>query len=236
MNKDFERTKNIDAYLSGDLSREEAAAFEEALRDDESLQHDLETAKTVIEGIEGHAFKQAMHGLNRELYAPKLKTGRTVNFRYVTGIAASLLLICAVIYLLIPPTRQDFDSYFTPFPPPAQTRDAAQSMLPPTALAYYSLGEFDKAIAELEKIDGSKRSDETWFYLGVSYLGNRMPADAMKSFEKIQSPNYKEFVSWYTALAYLQLEQTQQAKMELSGIGKREYQYDNAQKILHDLP
>lgn len=235
MNKDFERIRDIDAYLSGELSREEAEAFEQKLQEDESLRKDIAAAQKVMEGIEGYAFKQFLSQLSHEPRRTKGKTRRIVNLQYAVGIAASLLIISVVTYLIIPSGTPRFQSYFTPFPAPAETRSTEEAVLPPTALKYYTQEEFGKAIAEMEKIDSSNRSDGMWFYLGVSYLGNERPSEALKNFEKIQSSSYKELVRWYVALCYLEMKQEQKASTELSKIKKDEYQYENARKILRSL-
>ena len=51
MSNDPHLTKEIDAYLSGELSPESRTEFEKRLKEDADLQEELNTTKNVIEGV-----------------------------------------------------------------------------------------------------------------------------------------------------------------------------------------
>ena len=68
MNNDPQIFNEIDVYLSGELSVENRDAFEKKLKDDASLQEELNTTIDVIEGIQGYAFKNMLKDLHKKLF------------------------------------------------------------------------------------------------------------------------------------------------------------------------
>lgn len=68
MSKDLQNIKEIDQYLSGELSPEGRNEFEQKLIEDPSLREDLNTTANVIEGIQGYAFKKMLSDIHNKLY------------------------------------------------------------------------------------------------------------------------------------------------------------------------
>ncbi len=60
MSKDLKNIEDIEQYLSGNLTPEARIDFEKELEEDTNLQNDLKTTMQVIEGIQGHAFKEML--------------------------------------------------------------------------------------------------------------------------------------------------------------------------------
>jgi anti-sigma factor RsiW len=76
MSKDSNIIKEIDDYLSGELSPEHLAEFEKRIREEEELQHDLAFTKSVIEGIEAYAFKNMLKKIHQKLYGSGEESGQ----------------------------------------------------------------------------------------------------------------------------------------------------------------
>lgn len=66
MSKELKNIKEIDGYLSGELTPEHRTEFEKKLEADADLQDELTQTKEVIEGIQGYAFKQMLAKIHRE--------------------------------------------------------------------------------------------------------------------------------------------------------------------------
>jgi len=71
MSKDLKNIKDIDGYLSGELNPENREEFEKKLQADIDLKEELDAIKQVVEGIQGHAFKQML----KEIHARNFGKG-----------------------------------------------------------------------------------------------------------------------------------------------------------------
>ena len=69
MSKDPKNIKEIDDYLSGELTGENRNKFEKRLEEDSELQEDFNATKQVIEGIEGFALKKMLKNIRKKLFA-----------------------------------------------------------------------------------------------------------------------------------------------------------------------
>lgn len=68
MSKDLQNIKEIDQYLSGELSPEGRNEFEQKLIEDPNLREDLNTTANVIEGVQGYAFKNMLKEIHHKLF------------------------------------------------------------------------------------------------------------------------------------------------------------------------
>ena len=66
MSNDPNKIKEIDEYLSGELTPELRDAFEKRLGEDADLREDFDATKQVIEGIQGYAFKKMLDKIHRQ--------------------------------------------------------------------------------------------------------------------------------------------------------------------------
>jgi anti-sigma factor RsiW len=60
MNIDAATLKEIDDYLSGELTNEQKAEFEKRIAAHQDLREDVELVDRLIEGIQGYGFKQML--------------------------------------------------------------------------------------------------------------------------------------------------------------------------------
>lgn len=68
MSKDLKNIQEIDEYISGQLDQSHRNEFEKKLHADSGVQDDLNITKQVIEGIQGHAFKQSLKEMHKKLF------------------------------------------------------------------------------------------------------------------------------------------------------------------------
>lgn len=71
MDKGINIIKEIDDYLSGELSAEHKAEFEKRIREEKDVQNDVAITKNVIDGVEGHAFKEMIKTIHQKLSHPE---------------------------------------------------------------------------------------------------------------------------------------------------------------------
>ena len=68
MSKDLQNIKQIDEYLSGNVTSDIRNEFEEKLKTDINLQEEVNTIRQVIEGIEGYAFKEMLKKIHKNQF------------------------------------------------------------------------------------------------------------------------------------------------------------------------
>lgn len=68
MSKEPDYINEIDDYLSGELSPEHLAEFEKRMREEHTVRNEVAVVKSVIEGIEGAAFKAMLKKIHSKLY------------------------------------------------------------------------------------------------------------------------------------------------------------------------
>jgi len=66
--------KEIQEYLSGELSPENKAVFEQRLKSEQDMQNDLQLTKKVIEGVEGAAFKEMLLAIHSKRFGSRPKS------------------------------------------------------------------------------------------------------------------------------------------------------------------
>ena len=69
MSKELNHIKEIDEYLSGELSPEHLAEFEKRMQEKEDVRNDVAITKKVIEGIKGSAFKNMLKDIHSKLFS-----------------------------------------------------------------------------------------------------------------------------------------------------------------------
>lgn len=236
MNDHENDIETIDRYLAGDLNPVEREAFEKRLLDDEALTEQLAHTRLAIEGIQANAVRERIKLLHENYLE-----NRTRNlYRYISGIAASLIVLVLASYFLIfrnqSQQAKNFYAYFAPYPSPVNVRGEGSNDHQ-LAMVYYQREEFSKAVEAFKRIGPAVYTQEIKFYFGVSLLGNKQPGEASVIFEELRSnsTHYDEPVRWYLALSYLESGEHEKAKSLLLQIEKGDYQFDSAQELLSEL-
>lgn len=233
MNKDIEHISKIDSYLQGELTPEEVAAFENQLKSDATLRESLTSTQQAIEGINGYAFKQKLSSFHNDYLKDKRK--KTIQLYYLSGIAASLMLILISYFFWSVDTTTQYYSYFKPYAGPVTVRSDNETNPSHAAFEHYERGEYDQAIVNFEKLPAAASTEEVKFYHAISYIAEHNPKAATALLVDLTAGQYQEQVRWYLSLCYLMTSENDKAQSILQKIQPGEYQYEQARKILKTL-
>ena len=208
----------IEDYLSGQLSPEEAEAFEAKLDKDPELrllvQEQLWANAVVWQG--GREREKAyLMGIDEQLEGDR----RSRRLRYVLiGIAAIFLLLAGLVYLFLSPGNSPQEMFATYY-----DRPAAPEVLSPGAdslllMAHSAFNQnrmaearalYETALRESKEAGAS--ASEAALYLGICYLEEHQPEKALKALDRADA--YPEQVQWYRTLACLEAGDLKSAHM-----------------------
>ena len=231
--------ENLNKYLRNELGEEQAERMTASLI---QQKFDEESKK------DWGQFLEQQHGITRQ---PNPAPKRSHFFRYVTGIAASLLLLIAATYWLTrdqaPAYQKMAISYTQSLPVMADQmafRKGSQDMnaIRLKANEAFADQEYEKAIllwSQLDQIEPLGHFD--LFYLGTSCLLQPSP-DPEKAIIYLQqssaiSNDLQHETNWVLALAYLQDHQLESAKKLLEKIvSDQQFMVQEAAELLEALP
>lgn len=253
----YERIKR---YQNGQMPESERLAFENQLETDAAFAAEVATWAAIRQGLQdkGDASLHAeLMDLGKQLLqeqtpAPDLtarvnpeQTARRFALpRWVYAAAAVLLLLLIALPMyqrLNQPEYASADALYGEYfkqPPVQGVRDAGAA---PWREAYEK-GQYAAAVAALEKslADSSEsRPSRARLYLGLSHLALQQPQEAIAAWQQVgQNSDEWPDAQWYTALAYLRLGDTVQAKKQLQDIARDNSHpwQTSAAQILKKLP
>lgn len=235
----YERIKR---YQNGQMPESERLAFESQMDTDAAFAAEVATWAAIRQGLQekGDATLHAeLMDLGKQLLreqasAPDLtaqvnpqQTARRFTLpRWVYAAAALVLLLLIALPMyqrLNQPAYASADALYAEYfkqPPVQGVRDADAA---PWREAYEK-GQYAAVVAALEKslADSSEsRPSRAYLYLGLSHLALQQPQKAITAWQQ-EGQNSDEWpdAQWYTALAYLKLGDTAQAKKRLQDIAR----------------
>lgn len=249
----------IKRYARRQMSEAERAAFENRLETDAAFAEECSNWAAIYQGIQaegdtqlerqlGELGNKLMQGGEPQLTAPPVNTARIARFQlprwaYAAAAIVLLLLIAWPVYQSLQPSVPAFASneavFEKHFRPPAapQVRDADVAGWQEA----YGRQDYPRAIAELETLlaDPAYTSrSEAQLFLGISYLAAGEGQKALASLNKVSPDGYdREDAQWYTALAYIIIDDVVHAKQTLSEIAETQenpYQQE-AKEMLEQL-
>lgn len=198
----FER---IEAYLSGELSFEEAQAFEEEmgsnkeLAEEVALQRDTHSLLALGSQLD---LKAKLQVLDKEMSKPSKVRPLFGNPRVWLAAAAILIAVSVVLFSLGRSSANVYMEEFSPYPDLTSMRNDTLNDLR-TGMIAYTRGEYDIAVDYLQKFAKTNPADDfVHLYLGNAYLGLENYEKAILELELVQSPRWKQPGEWYLALAY----------------------------------
>lgn len=233
MTDDTNDIEQIEKYINGDLTGEELRVFEVEISQNRDLMEKIEAFGQAMKGIEHYDLKLQLKACHEEFIKEEVLS--KVNWRYVTSIAASILLVFASTYLFYfqdPQHESLFIEHFEPYEDIANVRGLELNDFK-KGMKFYARGEYEKAISTLSAVP--KASDyvhEVSFYLGISHLALNQPKEAKKYFSTLTHSHFHEQAKWYHGLSFLRENKLLRASQILSSIDRGEFQYDNARLIL----
>lgn len=249
---------HIEKYLTNRMSPEEKENFEARCQEDDALAEELKM-QLKIRYITRYMGDQKLKAqLNQDfdrLYAQQ-HGQKTVRKRWYMAAAAVILVLVVSIpffrnYLATPSLPELVAEY--KIDPPSisvlSNRDrsspidtlSTQDSLRIEIRELYDYQQYELVIQRLTAIlDTSQHNSLQWilFFLGTAYLKNENPTMAIRSYEQIaENGIYKEEARWFTALAYLKLDQQENAIITLKQIvnSKGHYKGEKALELLKKL-
>lgn len=233
MHEQEDHIELIEKYHSGAMTTEELADFESKLASDDSFRTGYEHHLDTLAALKTYHFKKEVSEFHKEFI------GKEANAKniwiYLSGVAASILIVAVSFYFFstnpAPDSKMLFASNFEPYPNLIKVR--GEDDLLSKAFQSYADGNYSDAISTFHQLGESERVN---LYLGVSYMviGNFQKAKV--SLEKLSENSiYKEQATWYLALLYLAVEDTEQVMYHLDQISPSHYKYKEAKKLIADL-
>lgn len=227
-------------YLKGQMTESERAAFEKRMETDATFAEEVATWAAVYKGIQAEGDRQLdaqLRDLGKNMLQPettklsttKVNMPQTRKFQiprwaYAAAAALLLLLVAWPVYQNLRPSgpayadnKALFEKHFR-LPPPPTVRDAQ----PIAWREAFQNKNYTIAISELKTLladpDYANRSEASLF-LGLSHLAVGQGQQALDAFAQVSADSFDwDEAQWYSALAYLIIDDVVHAKQTLEGI------------------
>lgn len=235
MNLSEEQYELIEAYLAGDLSETDKALLESEMQADAALQAEVNRQRDIRLGLRALAIEKVLKKA-QENYKTSLVTATPepvstpverplVNWRYWVA-AASVVAVLGIGYYAYQQTaikaaEVAYVESFTPdssdellkeFPTDASV-DVRQQFL--DAFTKYKAGKYDQVIDKVKTLpDDKKTVHYKNYFLGLSYLANQQPTDAIPLLQRAQASSsiqLQQKSEWFLALAYVKNQEKEKA-------------------------
>jgi hypothetical protein len=257
------RQEFIELYLQGELEGEKLHDFEEQLKVDKTLQEDVTLSKEVQEALDEvqgeqllaeqlssfndkYVTKSQVLGDSQLIEAKKENSNSRRNILIVVLLTVAALAIFWIWQQQNTTPKieaeQIFASYYEPYSSNVSARSSDEDEAYLNAIKAYDNANYSEAITSLTQRISSKPNEiSTQLLLGNSYL-NLSPPETEKAIEVFKnigesgSDLYSNTANWDLALAYLQVNQTKEAKVIFEDLSKNTSgRYANlAKQVLSD--
>lgn len=222
----------IDQYILGLLDGEEKTKFELRLKEDKAFADQYERIKSLQQGIRLAHLEDKLSMLKdietneASKKTPKVPMQPSNSGKIIRWLAAAAA-IGAIGWFLWQNNSiahrsnpELFAEYFVPDENPfdATTRGDEQRS---DCYKNYELEQWTASISCILELLETEVQDIDYYYLGISYLGNDMPEEAIESFNKIVTlPKgiTPEKLLWYQGLALIYNDNLTEAKLKLEQI------------------
>lgn len=235
--------EHIEAYLRRELSSEETVAFEKRMEEDAAFKQEVELYQKLVAGIQ----VQGRNDLKKELQS--LENEIAQNERYtITLQPRHLLRIAVVVILLIIPlyifySREDnlFDQYFLPYDNYVASVERGASDLDAYQEAFqaYEVANYSQATQLFASLNAEQQAQEgVIFYWGLSHLALKESKSAINKLKQVLelSGDFQVQAKWYLALAYIQENKKEEARLLLEELVKSgRFQNQKARELLQKL-
>ncbi len=233
MERTQELFEKIEEYLAEALPPEEMEAFENEMAIDPALA--LEVSKQrelhrVLSDTKALEFRKKIENIYQDIRAEeeaekeveeattKKRTSFSIqhnssSFSY-WKIAAAFIVLLGIGNLLWNNLQQAgknsdlYLSHYVPYPAEDVTRGHVVTKLD-IVMKQYANGEYQAVIGELEQLTAMSKIEQLRLYLGNSYLNTGKEKEAIQQFENVSDTSkFYEDATWYRALSYLKLGQS----------------------------
>lgn len=196
---------------------------------------------------EGTDLTNTLHRIDQRIDQKTRPKRRFLPF--LLKIAASLLILIIPIYFLFQTTSnpeqlfaQSFQAIPSAIPQSGIDRgEHASQEAQHKALALYEQEKYSEAIPVFESyLENQEANTPVRFYYGISLLAEQKAHQSIEQFERVfqESTNhaYQRSAQWYQALAYLLLNQKQNARAILEELTQKDGDFhEEAQELIEQL-
>lgn len=253
----------IDRYVTGRMTPDEQAAFEERMRRDPELAREAETVRHIANAVERRNEQAAFDELARIGSVEELKRilnaaghgavetpPRRNRLRRLIPFAAAAAAVLVFVWIGMRPEYASEELYGrwyeTPEYAPAVSRGGTETgaeleRLLDSAAACYAAGKMDRAVALYEEAEHSGQAypDYARFYRAAALAAEGRSEEAVRGFLRLAGDpgsEYAEDAAWQLALEYLRLNDRARARERLESLASKQGPYaDDARKMLGEL-
>ena len=214
----------IAKYFEKTLSNTEKTKFEAELLKNEGFKQEFEFQKELKKAIEVSE-RQSIKANLQKFEKPKVIPFQLKRFYPYAAIL--VLFICLWFIFKNSQNPQDlYSDYFSMYPNVVEpiSRSSVENSLKQEAFQNYELGKFNEALLDFDVLLTSDNPDKNIIniYKANIYLNLNNPEKAIALLKKnlLESNQWRDKSLWYMALAYLKLENLEQAKETLLLLSK----------------
>ncbi|MEO1049400.1 MAG: hypothetical protein AAFX87_02175 [Bacteroidota bacterium] len=232
--------EQIEKYLEGKLTKAEQIAFEEELSVNAELKEELEAMERVVDSLKDYALKSELQEFH-QLHFGKKRRFSLRNPYFLSGIAASFILILISVYLIYfssVSSAELYGTYFEPYPNLVTTRGDNFDVFS-KAMQNYSAGRYEEALIFFKRVATEDVFyQDKLFYAGVSHMAIQQYDSAIFFLNEVKHDadnRFKGHANWYLGLAYLGKNECQSARDLFEAVKPSEFNYKEAQNIVDIL-
>ncbi len=236
----------IERYLRGELSQEEAANFEDLLLKDDALKEQFDEHKQLLKGLElgfNKELKELLVAEEAKMDASSpLQVTHKKNRYPLIGLAAAVALLITAYFTLWNNNQAHnklYAQYYNAYPN-VEVPVSRSSNTENNPFALYEQRNFAAALSLFEEILRSEPDNTAiLFYASICQLELDRPEEATSFLQRVinQPPNkYTRPAKWYQALGYLKMGETDASEDILRQLQQGEDSYSaKAKDLLSDM-
>lgn len=236
----------MEDYIHGRLSASEKESFEAEIGKDEALREEVSLHRKLVSSIETESLRQMLDQIHEKHFEEETPVVSMQSRRsyFTWAVAASLaLLVLAGWWFFSLQSSQPaslYASYFAPATGLPTTLGYSHNTDFAEGMVSYKLGEYAEARSYWQPLlEAAPNNDTLNYYVGISYLAEEKPEQAIGHLEKVgqtESSVFSNDAHWYQALAYLLNEQEEEAKAILNELSAEGSAYrEQSLKIMEEL-
>lgn len=230
----------IDMYFEEKLSSQQKIEFDELMSIDPDFYEEVAFQK---------ALKIAIRKEEREnvkSYFQSLDESKQPYKNWWYAAVAAVILLCGISWYLLNPTlmrsQEIYLAYFEPYPnvvAPIVREEQKNEIEVLQAFELYEEGKYDAAAIAFEQLYYENGQSYALLYQSISLMASGLPHEAIPLMEQkdwSRDNNYSVIAHWYLALAYLENQEVQKAKIFLQKVADSDHHLAiHAKKISKSL-
>jgi tetratricopeptide (TPR) repeat protein len=237
--------ETIERYLDNEMTAAEQESFNATLSQDATLQQLVNEVRALRDGVEAASIKELLETFHSEIpqahskvvQEPNLMLPRKKNSRFYWGVAASIVVLFGLYWILAEKNINEalYAAHFQPDPGLPTTMGTSDNYEFFDAMVDYKLGNYQQAIQKWEtQLQGKPENDTLHYFLGVAKLALNREGAAISHLEKVMVQSQSIFIEdtyYYLGLAALKKGNVEAAKTYLEKSGS-----SASRDVLEDLP